>query len=306
MTKDRPQNMAASVRQRLLTMAKQQQEAFDLVLMRFGLERLLYRLSQSPHQSRFVLKGAMLFQIWSGQVHRPTRDVDFLGQGSPSPADFKQLFADICNQEVEDDGLEFQADTIQADRMKEDEEYEGLRLKLVARLESARILIQIDIGFGDAVIPPPHEITYPTLLDFPAPKLKAYPRETVIAEKLQAMVMLGIANSRMKDFFDVWTLARQFDFAGPVLCAAIRATFDRRKTALPSVAPLALTSEFGQDDQKMTQWNAFVRKGKLDADGLSLDEIADFLRRFLMPPTIALASGTEFEQRWTPGGPWHR
>jgi predicted nucleotidyltransferase component of viral defense system len=303
-TKDRPRNLAASVRQRLMNIARQQKEAFDLVLIRYALERLLYRLSQTHHHDRFVLKGAMLFQIWSGQIHRPTRDLDLLGQGSPSPTDFEQIFRDVCNQEVDDDGLEFRGETIRAEQMKEDEEYQGLRLKLEARLAAARIPIQIDIGFGDAVTPDPVEIIYPTLLEFPAPTLQAYPRETVVAEKFQAAVMLGIANSRMKDFYDLWTLARGFEFSGSMLCEAIRATFDRRKTALPTASPLAFTVEFTEDDQKLRQWAAFVRKGKLDADGLSLSAIAKILEAFLMPPTTAIVHGEKFDGHWPPGGPW--
>ena len=291
MTKDRPRNMAASVRQRLMNKARQQKEDFGIVLTRYGLERLLYRLSQSRHRDLFILKGAMLFQLWSGQLHRPTRDLDLLGHGDPEPDRFQEILRDICRQEVEDDGLEFQADSVHAERMKEDEEYEGLRLKLTALLASARIPIQIDIGFGDAIHPGPDEITYPTLLDMPTPTLKAYPRETVVAEKFQAMVMLGIANSRMKDFYDVWTLAKQFKFSGPVLSAAIRATFERRKTPLPEQPPLALTSEFTEDRQKLTQWRAFLRKGKLDAEGMELMGIAESLHRFLMPPTEALVGG---------------
>ncbi len=188
--------------------------------------------------------------------------------------------------------------------MKEAEEYQGLRLKLEARLAAARIPIQIDIGFGDAVTPDPVEIIYPTLLEFPAPTLLAYPRETVVAEKFQAAVMLGIANSRMKDFYDVWTLARGFGFSGSVLCEAIRATFDRRKTALPTASPLAFTVEFTEDDQKLRQWAAFVRKGKLDADGLSLSAIAKILEAFLMLPTTAIVHGEKFDGYWPPGGPW--
>jgi predicted nucleotidyltransferase component of viral defense system len=284
--------------------AQEATEDFNLVLTRYALERLLYCLSQSPHRDRFVLKGAMLFQIWTGQVHRPTRDLDLLGQGAPSPPAFEQIFRDICDQDVDDDGLEFQADTVHAEPIKADEEYQGLRLKLQARLASARISLQIDIGFGDVVTPGPHEIIYPTILDFPAPALKAYPRETAVAEKYQAMVMLGIANSRMKDFFDVWTLAREFAFSGPVLCAAIQATFARRQTALPKQPPLALTTEFTEDRQKLIQWRAFVSKSKLDGEGIALPEIADSLRAFLMPPTMALGSGAGFEMNWPPNGPW--
>jgi predicted nucleotidyltransferase component of viral defense system len=304
MTKDRRRNMAASVRQRLMNKAREQKEDFGIVLTRYGLERLLYRLSQSSYREQFVLKGAMLFQLWSGQPHRPTRDLDLLGHGDPDPDRFQEILRDICRQEVEDDGLDFQADSVHAERMKEDEEYQGLRLKLTAMLASARIPIQIDIGFGDAIHPGPDDITYPTLLGLPAPTLKAYPRETVVAEKFQAMVILGIANSRMKDFYDIWTLARQFEFSGPVLCAAIRATFERRKTDLPKQPPLALTSEFTDDRQKLTQWRAFLRKGKLDAAGTELSMIAEHLRAFLMPPTEALIAGADFEMDWFPTGPW--
>lgn len=305
MTADRPRNLAASVRQRLMNKAREQKEPFDLVLIRFALERLLYRISVSSHSHRFVLKGAMLFQIWSGEVHRPTRDLDLLGTGAPAPEDFEQVFRDVCDQEVEDDGLVFQADTISADRMKEDEQYQGIRLKLQAVLASARIPIQIDIGFGDAVTPGVDEISYPVILEFPSPRLQTYPRETVVAEKFQAMVMLGIANSRMKDFFDIWSLSRTFEFSGPTLCAAIRATFERRQTPLPVTPPLALTPEFYLDRHKMTQWNAFLRKGKLVSEGLSLQAVGDILSAFLMPPAQAAASDSAFTVQWAPNLGWH-
>jgi hypothetical protein len=206
---------------------------------------------------------------------------------------------DICDQAVEDDGLEFQSDSVRAEAMKENEAYEGVRVKLLARLASARISIQIDVGFGDVITPAPDDVTYPTILTFPAPILKAYPRETVVAEKFQAMAMLGIVNSRMKDFYDLWTLARQFEFSGPVLSAAIRATFERRQTPLPEQLPIALTSEFSEDRQKLMQWQAFVRKGKLDAEGITLPEVTEFLQTFLMPPSQALASGVSFDANWS-------
>lgn len=299
-----PQNISASVRQRLMNKAREQKEAFDLVLIRFALERLLYRLAKSKHGDRFVLKGAMLFQIWSGEVHRPTRDLDLLGTGSPSPEDFVVLFQDVCQQSVEDDGLEFLSDTVQAAVMKEDEQYEGIRLKLMCKLASARIPIQIDIGFGDAISPGPNQIVYPALLDFPSPTLQTYPKETVIAEKFQAMVMLGIANSRMKDFFDIWSLATTFEFSGAALAAAIGATFERRQTALPARPPLALTPEFTEDKQKLAQWKGFVRKGRLTERVIELPEIGDILQAFLMPPTLAIAEEQEFISMWTAGGGW--
>ena len=305
MTKDRLiKQLDASVRQRLMNKARDQGEGFDLVLLRYALERLLYRLCQSPHRNQFVLKGAMLFQIWSGLVHRPTRDLDLLGKGVPLLPDYERVFRDVCQQPVEEDGLEFRAATVKAERMKEDEEYEGIRIKLEARLGAARIPIQIDIGFGDAITPGPSEITYPTLLEFPAPQIKAYPRETVVAEKYQAMVMLGIANSRMKDFYDVWTLARQFEFAGRMLQQAIKATFDKRATDLPQSPPLALTAEFTQDQQKRTQWNAFLRKGKLDAQGLSLGDVTGVISDFILPPTTAILQGQTFDRVWSTAGVW--
>lgn len=203
MTKDRPRNMAASVAQRLMNKSKEQKEPYDLILIRFAMERLLYRLSQSPYRDKFLLKGAMMFQVWSGHAHRPTRDLDLLAYGQPTASDFELLFQEICDQPVEDDGLNFLADTVRAEQIKEGDEYQGLRIKLQARLASARMTVQVDIGFGDVVTPEPEWIDFPTLLDLPAPRLRVYPRETVVAEKYQAMVMLGIANSRMKDFYDL-------------------------------------------------------------------------------------------------------
>lgn len=304
MTRDQKRNVAASVRQRLMNKSREQKEAFDLVLIRFALERLLYRLSQSSHGRRFVLKGAMLFQIWSGLTHRPTRDLDLLGTGTPSPERFEQLFRDVCEQEVEDDGLVFQAETVRAELMKEEEQYEGLRLKLQARLASARIAIQIDIGFGDAITPGPDAITYPTVLDFPPPAIQAYPRETVIAEKYQAMVMLGIANSRMKDFFDLWNLSQTFEFSGATLTAAIKATFDRRETEIPQQMPFAFTANFTEDVQKVAQWKAFVNKARLPTNGITLTQLAAALSEFLIPPTVAAADGQGFADIWQRGGPW--
>jgi hypothetical protein len=246
----------------------------------------------------------MLFQIWSSQGHRPTRDLDLLGYGSPSPAELERIFREICECEAEEDGINFQTETIRTSPIKEDQEYQGVRLMLAAKLAAARIPIQIDIGFGDAITPGPETITYPTLLGQPAPELKAYPRETVVAEKYQAMVALGIANSRMKDFFDVQFLAHEYEFSGPALCSALRATFARRKTALPRDIPLALTTEFSEDQQKRIQWQAFVRKGKLEAGTRHLPEIVDRLREFLLPPTAAIVAGTDFTLHWPRNGPW--
>jgi predicted nucleotidyltransferase component of viral defense system len=305
MSKDRPQNVAASVRQKLLNLAKQEGEDFNFLLIRYALERLLYRLSVSSHQDRFVLKGATLFQVWSGHVHRPTRDLDLLGHGTPAPSAFENVFRDLCKQPVVDDGIRFKEDTVRAEQIKEEEEYQGLRIRLDANLATARIPVQVDIGFGDVITPGPEIINYPTLLQFPPPAVSAYPRETVIAEKYQAMVTLGIANSRMKDFFDIYTIAEQFDFSGLVLCQAIQATFMRRQTPLPQQAPLALTAEFTEDSQKLTQWNAFVAKNKLEHQHFTLPEVGEMLSRFLLQPTNALVAGTTFDKAWLAGqGDW--
>jgi predicted nucleotidyltransferase component of viral defense system len=303
-SKDTPRNVAASVRRRLTDLARKQGEDFQLVLTRYVIERLLYRISRSPHQDEFVLKGAMLFRVWTDQVHRPTRDLDLLGKGKPTPTAMAATFRAICGLVVEDDGVTFDPATVTADRIKEDQDYEGVRVGCRAHIGQARIELQIDVGFGDAVVPRPSSVTYPVMLEFPAPELRAYSRETVVAEKFQAMVMLGIANSRMKDFFDLWHLAHTFEFAGPLLCKAIRATFDRRKTELPASPPLALTPEFGTDPTKVRQWQAFLKKGKLEAGGSTLDAVCSFLSGFLMPPTLSLRAGEDFQHSWAPGGPW--
>lgn len=299
-----PRNLAASVRHRLTQLARDNGEDFHLVLTRYGLERLLYRLARSPHGEAFVLKGACLFQLWSDQPHRPTRDLDLLGRGAGTIAECEAVFRQVCDQPVANDGLEFLSDRVRGASIKEEDQYQGIRLRIDARLANARLPLQVDIGFGDAITPGPIEIEYPTLLDFPSPLLRAYPRETVVAEKFQAMVTLGMANSRMKDFFDLWTLAREYAFDGRTLCAALRATFARRHTALPAAPPLALTSVFARDKPKQTQWRAFLRKGKLASDPIELPAVISLLEPFLMPPIQALSTARPFPSHWPPGGPW--
>lgn len=300
----KPRNLVVSVRQRLLNSARSRKEDFQLLLIRFGIERLLYRLQSSEQGRRFILKGAMLFEIWGGRSHRPTRDVDLLGRGEISTARLAHLFQEVCQSSVEDDGLIFRAETVTAEPIKEDQEYEGIRVRLQARLGNARIPLQVDIGFGDVVTPAPLEVDYPCLLDFPAPRLYVYPRETVVAEKYQAMVALGMANSRMKDFYDLCVLAKKFEFSGSVLCRAIRATFARRKTDLPQQLPVALTPEFSGDRTKATQWNAFLRKNGLTAPVASLGDVSDFLQQFLVPPTERLRGGGEWATVWQFPGGW--
>ena len=300
--KQPPRDLPASVRQRLMNLSRERGEDFQMILTRFGIERLLYRLTQSPHARQFVLKGAALFQLWTGQPHRATRDLDLLGEGVPSSDRLREIFREVCSAVVVNDGLTFFADTIQAALIKEDDEYQGIRLRIDARLGNARIPLQIDVGFGDAITPGSQDVTYPTLLDSPAALLLAYPRETVVAEKFQAMVALGIADSRLKDFYDVWTLARLFEFDGPGLCAAIHATFKRRQTVLPLTAPLALTPEFSTDRNKAIQWTAFLKKGKLVDQPPPLNDVVLLLESFLMPPTLAVVANTPWEAFLTETG----
>jgi predicted nucleotidyltransferase component of viral defense system len=305
MNDKRRKNTAASVRDRLLVLARERGEDFQLLLTQFGLERLLYRLSRSGYRDRFILKGAMLFMLWSDQPHRPTRDVDFLGFGDSSEASLQAIFRDLCDTPVEDDGLTLMAASVQVEPIRDQTEYGGMRVRLFGDLAGARVPIQADIGFGDTVTPAPREIEYPTLLGNPAPHLKAYPRETVVAEKYQALVHLGMANSRMKDFYDLWVIAREFDFDGLTLSEAISNTFSRRRTPLPEHTPSGLNSGFHEDVQKNAQWNAFVHKGMLVTSSASLAEVCIFLETFLIPPTQALTQGQDFKAKWNPGGPWH-
>jgi predicted nucleotidyltransferase component of viral defense system len=257
MAKKPPANIAASMRARLLNLARQTGQPFDVLLTRFVLERLLYRLSQSRHADRFVLKGAMLLTTWLPHTTRGTRDLDLLAFGDSSEDRILGIFRDIVSADT-NDGVVFDPDSLQAGRIREELDYGGLRLRGTASLAGARIAIVIDIAFGDSVEPGVETINYPALLDQPAPKLRAYAPETVIAEKFQAMVALGRANSRMKDFYDVWALSKTFTFDPERLARAIRATFARRNTAIPAEKPDALTEAFAADPAKQRQWAAFV------------------------------------------------
>ncbi len=303
MTKGKPKDIAASVRQRLQNLARERKEDFQLVLSRYALERLLHRIGQSLHRDRFVVKGAMLFHLWTDQTYRPTRDIDFLAHGDHSVTHLEGIFREVCNQAVEDDGVIFESESVTGSIIKPDQEYQGVRVVLQAKLERARIPVQIDIGFGDVVTPAPQQVQYPSMLGFPTPVVSTYPRETVVAEKFQAMVMLGMANSRMKDFFDLWLLSVSFEFDGEVLAQAIQATFERRRTPLPGTIPTALSADFYDDDSKQKQWKAFISKGRL-ATPPPLPDLIAGMRAFLLPPVEAIRTGQGFPKRWLPPGPW--
>jgi Nucleotidyl transferase AbiEii toxin, Type IV TA system len=260
MSPTKPKNVAASVRQKLPSLSKERGEEFQFILSEYAIERLLYRIGCSKHSERFVLKGAKLFSLWADQPHRATWDLDLLSKADSSVEKLGQAFHEICVASVEDDGLMFDAGSIRGEEIRADEEYQGVRLKMIARLARAQIPVQVDIGFGDIITPAPALQVYPTLLNFPAPEILTYSRETVVAEKLEAMVSLGVINSRIKDFFDIRELALRFEFNGKDLTHAVAATFRRRRTEIPKETPLALSEDFLHQPGRQAQWKAFVRR----------------------------------------------
>lgn len=295
-------NLSASVHARLADRARKDGRPFQELLEYFAMERFLYRLSASPHADRFVLKGALMLRVWDAPAARPTRDIDLLGRMDNSPENLARVVAEVCAAEVEPDGLVFKASTVKAARIKEDADYGGVRVRFEGMLERARIPMQIDVGFGDTVVPKAQTVGYPTLLDFPAPMMRGYPRETVVAEKFEAMVQLGTLNSRMKDFFDVWLIARRFDFDGALLARAVTATFENRKTAIDP-APVALTATFTESTTAEAQWRAFVRRGRFAEAPPRLTEVAAALAVFLLPIAAGCLAGS-FDHTWKAPGPW--
>jgi len=279
-------NLAASIRQRLLNRARQEQETFDAVLNRFGRERLLYRIGISEYRDQFLLKGAMLFALWYDMPHRPTRDMDLLGFGAGELFVLERVFREITQQLVED-GLRF-SETVKADEIRKEANYAGARVTLLATLEQARIPLQVDIGFGDLVTPAPEQIDYPVLLeDLNPPRLGAYPVYTVIAEKLQAIVSLGMVNSRLKDYFDLQVLLEREQLDELVLAEAVRRTFAVRSTPLPQQVPMGLSSEFGDDLGKQNQWRAFLRRNEVAE--VPLPQVVALIREALMPRLLEAA-----------------
>jgi len=279
-------NVGASVRARLQKLSRETGQGFDLILTRYTLERLLYRLRTSDYADRFVLKGAMLLSSWFVDPHRATRDLDLLGFGDPSPEAMVAAFKEILAIDVED-GVVFDLDAVRVDQIREELEHGGLRLRTTASISGARIAVTVDVAFGDALEPGAEVIDYPCMLDLPAPRLRAYARETVIAEKFQAMVALGRANSRMKDFYDIWLLSQSFPFDDDRLARAIAATFERRETDIPADLPDALTPAFAEDEQKQRQWIAFLENVALRPG--SLADVITSVARFIMPHAIAAA-----------------
>ena len=296
-----PKNIGVSVRDRLTQRARERRENAQLLMTRYAIERVLYRLSVSPYRDRFVLKGAMLFSLWAPVPYRATGDLDLLGFGENAPAAIAAIFVEILATQVEDDGVIFRPETLSAAPAREQDEYAGVRLDFVAELAGARLPMHVDVGYGDVITPEPVDIEYPALLGQPAPHLRAYPPETVVAEKFQTMVALDMLNSRMKDFFDLWAIAGAFAFEGEVLARAIQTTFERRETPLPIETPLALTAGFA--DAKV-QWVAFLRRTEIALAPEPLPEIQARIAELVMPPMIATTEAAPFNARWAPGGPW--
>ena len=304
MTKQGIKNTSASVRQRLLNLSKERGEEFQSVLTRFALERLLYRLSQSPHKNTLVLKGAFLFVVWGEQIDRPTKDLDFLAFGDPGVERFEAIVKELCEIDFPSDGLEFKTDTVRGAPIREAALYDGIRIHLIAMLGTARIPLQIDIGFGDAIEPPPTEITYPTMLDFPRPTIRGYRRELAIAEKFEAMVSRGAVTSRLKDYYDIWILSSTFEFDREEIASAVAATFQRRGTILPSGTPSSLGEEFISSPDRIRQWDGLMKRFRPQDSNPTLAEAASAVRIFLLPVVDSIRENLDLTSSWPPGGPW--
>lgn len=291
-------DVGASVRARLLEQARKEKSDFQLLLTRYVLERLLYRLSVSKYKDRFILKGALLLSVLMKDRYRPTRDLDLLGNGDITPATLDKVFREICLESVSDDGVIFRSDSLEITPIREDAEYGGIRIRISATVAGARIPVQVDIGCGDAITPEPIEIQYPALLDFPAPLIRAYPVETVVAEKFEAIVSLGIANSRLKDYYDLLLISLTFTLTQRALSEAVRRTFERRGTPLPDRTPVGLTNDFATAWQ--ARWRGFLGRERMMPVPHDLTEVVAKLRAFSAP----ILRGLDRDLTWLPGGPW--
>lgn len=306
MTRHPHDPLAQSVKQRLMNRSKQGGEDFNVLLTRYAIERFLYRFTRTPHVSRFTLKGAVLFAIWMDKPHRPTLDVDLLGTGDSSVDGLRKVFQEVCDADVEPDGMRYDTASVRAEEIREDNIYQGIRVQLTGYLGSARIPVQVDVGFGDVITPGPAEATFGPLLDLPPPVMAAYPPETMIAEKLEAMVALGMANSRMKDFFDLYVLSRTMSFDGDALAKAVRATFVRRRTTIPTALPSALSREFSSDAGKRAQWSAFARRIDVGQRPVDFAEVVGVIAQFAAPILSSAAGEAPLPGLWNPPGPWRR
>ncbi|MEW6669317.1 MAG: nucleotidyl transferase AbiEii/AbiGii toxin family protein [Thermodesulfobacteriota bacterium] len=293
-----------SIRHRLRNIVRERGEDVQFALQRYAIERFLYRLGISGHRNRFVLKGATLFALWGGEVYRPTRDLDFTVYGSSDPTVVLSALRDICDFSGGADGLVFDADSLTAEQIRDGGEYQGLRIRFEARLGESHIPLQIDIGFGNAIEPPPQESEYPTFFSDPPPRIRTYPPEAVVSEKLHAVVLLGERNSRYKDFYDLCVIGRQFSFAGARLARAVQATFDRRRTPIGAPLPAALNPLFYADVNRAGQWRAYVTRNVLPGAPEDFALVGGMVQGFLSPLWDALARSEAFTLQWPRSGPW--
>jgi predicted nucleotidyltransferase component of viral defense system len=286
-----PSNLPASVHARLLRLARQSDANFNVVLVRFATERLLYRLSRSPHADRFVLKGAWLFYVWDLE-RRVTRDLDLLGFGNASPAAMEEVFREVLGSPMEPDGIEFDDAELQVAEMREGAAYPGVRVRVVARLGNARIPFQVDVGFGDVVVDPPAKTELPTLLDLPAPELSIYPVEAVVAEKIEAIVRFDALNTRLKDYFDLYVLATEVTIDEASLTRQLAQTFQRRGTPIPLEVPTGLSDAFARDPERNARWRAFLeRSGGAASAPASFQEVVGRVRELVLAPLKAARGG---------------
>lgn len=296
-------NIAASVHHRLLNLAKETNRPFSELVQYYALERWLYRLSKSDYSDRFVLKGALMLLVWKTSLSRPTRDIDLLGQISNDLESIRKTVAEVCQAVVPDDGIVFDPASVVTERISEDADYKGVRARFRGLLGNTRLPMQIDIGFSDVVTPAPIQISYPSILGHPAPELLGYNRETIIAEKFEAMMKLGDLNSRMKDFFDIVLLANSGCFNGRLLANAIKETFHRRGSTV-EMDPVCFTSEFARNPEKQKQWTAFLRRSLIATKVEDFSSAVEQVRAFLQPVATALLQGKPFDKEWIAGGPW--
>jgi len=287
-----------SVHQRLLNKAKETGRPFNELLQYYAMEKFLLRMSKLSNANEFVLKGALLLRATGITDIRPTRDIDVLKYGDSAIPELERNIAECCKIAINGDGLEFDPESVEGEEIREQEAYDGVRIKVRGNLGNARITIQIDIGFGDVITPEPLWVEYPTILDNNKPRIQAYTLESAIAEKYQAMVSLDLANSRMKDFYDVYFLSEKHSFEGPKLQRAIQETFSRRETGIPAQIPIALKPAFFEEETKVSQWNAFV--GKIADDQVPRDplKVVKRIKEFLWPVTIAIINGQFLKRTW--------
>ncbi|HOW43166.1 MAG TPA: nucleotidyl transferase AbiEii/AbiGii toxin family protein [Candidatus Omnitrophota bacterium] len=297
-------NIEASIKARLKNKAQETNRPFAEVMQYYGMERFLYRFSKSKYADKFILKGALLFAVWQIPDRRTTLDIDFLARFDNEVATIEKVMKDVCETSVDPDGLKFDSQTVKGVKIKEDADYEGVRVKFTGFLDRAEIPMQIDVGFGDIVYPKTKVIDYPVILDFPKPHLNGYPQESVISEKFEAMIKLGLLNSRMKDFYDIWLMTRQFEFKGASIASAIKKTFNNRKTDIPNDKPLFADEIYDEKSDRQTLWNAFVKKGDIQHAPETLSATAKEIERFLIEPVIAISENVAFDKTWTSPKGW--